>query len=429
MTKQPYEEARTALAEFGIKDAQIMAMTSDFNSARTSPMRANSDQIVLSTDPKLSQIPPRFIRVPDVETLKRIGGIPDEKFQSEDWDNALPIPSAATPGVLAQARPQDKVICDALFAYVYGDSSKVQDYRDTLNRLRFPMKVAVFASEDAIIVKSGEVYVISDPSGHDNPVSVVAPEVIIEEGGTISWETTGTMKTDSLIVVPREHGTSDDPVNSYQSIGGDAGNGANGNNGDSGKNGKNGSAGKDNKSSCDVAATNGTNGSRGEDAAMGQDGTAGPAASPVYVDTGTMNGHFVAASNGGKGGKGGNAGKGGTGGSGGDGGAATSQCTAGKGGDGGDGGSPAKGGNGGKGGDGASIFFNYKNGSPTFDNNTTSGSSGDGGHNANGGAGGTGGTGSTTGAKGTTNTDTATGGTGGAGGKAGSIYVNGSSIG
>jgi len=420
----PYEQGMSHLAEFGLGELQIERMLGGFADAMHGPLAEAQRSIVLSNDPARSSVEPHFIVIPDIDTLKRIGGIPDARFQSAGWEDSLPKPLAATPGMLAAAQPHSKDICAALYAYVYGDSSKVTDYRDSLNRLRFPMKVAVFAAENVVVTRENPL-IIEDAEGHDNPVSLVFGKVTIMPGGQIIWKTTGKLFCDSMEVVAGESGQlGEDPTPNLSSVGGNGGNGGNGSDGGKGNDGNDGQAGKDNKNSCAQGATNGTDGTDGTDGSPGQDGAKGADGGPVNQDIGSMGGHYVLSSQGGNGGNGGKGGNGGDGGKGGKGGASTSHCGAGKGGDGGNGGNGAMGGNGGNGGNGMSVYITYSGGNPTFTNVSRGGDGGTGGTAGNGGAGGASGTGSPPGTKGQKGSasDAAT---PGEAGKAGSVHVNG----
>ncbi|CCG98406.1 hypothetical protein FAES_0394 [Fibrella aestuarina BUZ 2] len=371
--------------------------------------------LILSTDPAQSHVPPSFISVPDVDTLKTLCGLQDSFFEANQAANTLPIPTA-TEALTAINNPLDNNVCMALSAYIFGNSQLVAPWKDTLNRLRFPMQVAVFTA-NVINVQAGNPLILKGTDS--NPIGLGCDTLNIEAGGQVITQGPGTVTADVMNSAQAAYGAGDAPTTNLLSVGGDGGSGGDGS---STANAPAGPKGPDattsGKSGCNAAGKGGQGPDAGDATDGGPGGTGGNASEINYSVT-TMNGNYLAGSIGGNGGNGGNGGSGGNGGPGGAGGNGCRDCGQGPQGPGGKGGNAGKGGIGGNGGNGSTVYINYQNGSPTISTSTQKASGGNAGNAGNAGSPGVG---NPNGAGGTT----APGVNGGTGGQPGKIIINGS---
>lgn len=298
-------------------------------------------------------------------------------------------------------------ICKAYTAYVFGDSSKVESYREVIQKNYFPAQLALFAGED-IVVNSGDTLTLS--GNGDKPVTYSYNSITVKRGGQINVIGQVTLLSN---VLTQETGS--DPAYTLLQQGIDGQSGASGSNGGSGNKGGTGSTGVDGKDSCSTSAGMGSSGSAGSPGGIGGNGSNGTDGAPITFQFGTVNGPIIVSSTGGQGGNGGN------GGNGGDGGAATTYCPKGQQGNGGNGGSGGNGGAGGKGGNGGTINLTYETlaqgGSFQFIPPTGKGQGGQGGKGGNGGNAGAGHTAGTAGSAGVV-------GSNGVNGTLGKVYVN-----
>ena len=379
-----------------------------------------------------SSFEPVYVTINNIDEATELGGFPDSDFEEGKLGNdLLPIPQHFSTEVTPHPQPFSRQICDALRAYIYGNSRFVSSYKDVLNTLRFPMKLAVYEAEDVTVTK-GKPLIIKD-DGHGEPFGVVFKKITVEPGGQIIWQgAQGSLVAKELIYQQPTGGITlesllggDGPEQNFVSIGADGGDGGNGGSPGKSPDGPDGNAGANNKNSCSRQATDGTKGTDGANAGKGQDGGPGGDGNEVNVTVDSITGTVFVGSGGGKGGKGGNGGRGGDGGKGGNGGAGTSHCNAGAGKDGGKGGDGGLNGKGGDGGNGKNVYFTYKSGSPNFVLKQATGSGGTGG---TGGVGGDGGKGGTNGGVGGGSGKTQDAGGTGATGAPGQIFVNGKQL-
>jgi hypothetical protein len=391
---------------------------------------------ILSRDPKESTIPPIFIPLQNVQEAKELGGFPNTDFETGKLGNdLLPIPQAFRTEVTPHPDPFSPQICDALRAYIYGNSTFVQSYQDVLNNLRFPLTLTVHEGEDLIVTK-GKPLIVKD-DGHGNPIAVVFRKITVEPGGQIIWQgangsliakeliyqsPTGGVQLNALLA----NGAAGTDGQNFVSVGAPGGKGEDGATpAKPGGEGVDGNPGKDNKNSCARSATDGTEGRPGADGGEGQPGERGGDGNEVNVTVDSISGIVYVGSGGGTGGEGGKGGNGADGGRGGNGGSGSSHCGPGKGKDGGKGGNAGKGGKGGDGGDGRNVYFTYKSGSPQFTLKQATGTGGTGGKAGSPGQGGKGGSsGGNTGDNGKTADSGLTGKTG----NPGQVFINGKSL-
>jgi hypothetical protein len=330
-----FDEHIRKLAEFG----HIAQLTGTYNT------KDYPEGMILSDNPEKSHIPPSFISIPDVQTLKYLCGISNTIASSDVLTPDLP----ESPDMLNYEiiNPLDEHVCDALNEYVYGNSNQVAAWESTLNKLRFPMQVAVF-SADTIVVNAGKPLYIGENNG--KPVTPTLANIVIEAGGQIISRNSGVVTIRQLTSqataedMTRFAANPNDP--SLFSVGSDGGKGGDG--GDGANNTGVGSKGPDatenGKSGCNAAGDGGRGNDGGNASPTTGKGGCGSPASPINYNVSTMNGNFTVGSVGGKGGPGGKGGNGGNAGDGGPGGA----------------------GKGGDGGPGCKVYINYSDGNPKF---------------------------------------------------------------
>ncbi|WP_183559340.1 hypothetical protein [Mucilaginibacter sp. SP1R1] len=371
--------------------------------------------LILSADAQKSHIAPSFITVSDVDSLKDICGIHNSLFTAGKLEDTHRIPPVRHAASQVITNPQDPHVCDALFAYVFGNSSTVESWKDTINTLRFPMKVTVFAASSIVVQPPIPLFLLGTDA---NPISLVCDSLTIEAGGQVITEGPGKVSADVMRGSDVSALLTDNPAPNLLSVGGNGGSGGNGGAGSTGGAGSAGAnASESGKSGCNEAGTGGV-GSIGGNGTAGGTGGLGGNANDINYSVTTLNGSYVVGSIGGSGGNGGPGGNGGSGGAGGPGGTGCRSCGTGSTGDGGKGGNGGNGGAGGNGGNGSKVYINYTSGSPVITVSNQPANGGNGGNAGNAGAGGTGATAGGTGNAGSS-------GNGGNGGQPGQVIVNG----
>lgn len=367
--------------------------------------------MILSHNQKESHIKPSFITAKNIDHLKELCGVDDSHFTQGDRVDNRTIPPAFHEVKEEINDPMHPHICNAMNAYVFGNSQPVASWKDKINEMRFPQQVALF-SADVINVQPGNPLILDGSDA--KPFGLVCNQINIESNGQIISKGPGKVTCETINAAQDSNQTI-----TLLSIGGDGGNGGAGGDGGAGTKGATGSAATTSgKSGCNDAGKGGV-GQTGGNGTPGGPGGNGADAQEINYSANTMNGTYTIGSIGGSGGDGGNGGNGGVGGNGGDGGASCRSCGTGPMGDGGKGGDAANGGDGENGGNGKQVYINYQDGTPTLNASTQTASGGNGG---NAGAPGAGGSGTKAGASGTT----ASPGVGGTGGTPGKIIINGS---
>lgn len=145
----------------------------------TYTMDANSQpkNLVLSSDPEESSVPPHFVPVGSIAELRKVAGYddihPKPAVRQEDeahYPAALSAsekkllssqPNAMKPTVHAELKQK---IEKAATAYVMLDPDRVREYEPLINATMFPGKVAVFAAAD-LYVPPGDILKLSGPDG------------------------------------------------------------------------------------------------------------------------------------------------------------------------------------------------------------------------------------------------------------------------
>jgi len=389
---------------------------------------------ITADEKKNSLLKPSFLEIPDVDTLKKLGGNSDELYVNnlmEKYHEDLPEwkeekTEAMFHNLSLQERSQ---LCKAFQKYVYGYSNEVTDYKDALNKYYFPMKIAMYQGEDIVVSKDNPLFLQGD--GEQGTVFVFN-SITFEKGGNAVVRGNVTVIANKYISEALQDGN-DVPIIFSEATSGTSG--GLGGTGGPGKAGTIGVQGNSGSKSCSCNAVNGGNGDPGNNGTIGGQATNGSLGSEVHWTALDMSGVYYVCSYGGNGGNGGKGGTGGKGGAGGNSAAINGYCSASNPGYGGRGGNGGAGGNGGDGGDGGIVEINNTSSDPskvTFtiltEEQTKSygkptGRGGEGGVGGDAGAGGDGGDAIATcvGPVG----DQGTSGTPGKPGKPGTIYING----
>ena len=138
------------------------------------PQPAN---LVLSSDPAESHVPPHLIPIGSIAELRKVAGYDDihPKPQVREEDEAhYPEPvgahelalleSQGTSMALSVSPDLRKRIAKAATAYVMLNPERVRDYVPLINATMFPGKVAAFVAED-LNVPAGQTITLTGPSG------------------------------------------------------------------------------------------------------------------------------------------------------------------------------------------------------------------------------------------------------------------------
>lgn len=397
-----------------------MGLTSAANRTATYNTGDYKGGMILSHDPEISHVPPEFITVNDVSTLKRICGINNELFTVDGLANTHDLPPDIQDLAAPVTNPLDLNLCKAMSAYIFGNSQDVKGWEETINTLRFPIKITCFTA-NVINVQNGTPLLLKGSDA--NPIAVFPDFINIEPGAQIITEGPGKISSTQMNLHTSDEtnlGGAGESVTNLLSIGGNGGPGGPGGHGANNANGAKGAdATKSGKSGCN-AAGNGGSGVDGGNATDGGQGGNGGDGSEINYSVTTMTGTYVVGSIGGNGGDSGRGGDGGKGGDGGPGGSGCRDCGTGLQGDAGNGGKAGSGPDGGPAGNGSKVYINYTSGNPVIStpNPPLKANGGSGGGAGTPGSAGTGSNSPHSGAVGTA-------GVGGKGGSPGTIIING----
>ncbi|MEO7269435.1 MAG: hypothetical protein ABIW49_09565 [Knoellia sp.] len=169
---------RARLAQAGIEPADVVALVGP---------DTHPGQLIASPDPEVSTIRPHLMTVEDVGKLKELAGIPDSHYTSGLMEEHHRIPDE-WPGERSQLTRKEASaeelaeIHHAHLVWLYGNSSRVESYRDVINAMDYPKVIPVFAAEELVITTANSPYVITAESGHIYGV------VTIYAGGSIKFE-------------------------------------------------------------------------------------------------------------------------------------------------------------------------------------------------------------------------------------------------
>ena len=367
-----------------------------------------------------SDLKPEILVVKSIQELKELCGMPDDIYRSGKLKNVhdVPPPPSSLDGPITN--PTDVHLCAAISCYLYGNSTRVEDYAQTINELRFPLKIVVFSGK-SVTVQPGHPLKVTGTD--ERPFGLFFDTITVESGGLIETSGPGKLACGTLAFTSSTSNVAQTGGTIIQR-GGDAGNAGNGSSpGQSGP-GTKGSDGTGDKHSCTKESGTGGKGRPGGPGGDASEGPRGGDAGEVNLSVDELTGTLTVGSIGGNGGNGGDGGTGGKGGPGGPGGKGHTtsdshkNCANGPQGPGGDGGNGGNGMPGGRGGDGKNIYINWQKGNPTINVSPDKSKGGNGG---NAGQGGEGGPGIPQGSGGQPGKSAP----GGQGGKAGQLILNG----
>lgn len=145
---------------------------------------------VLSHRAEESAVPPVWLQVDNVDTLKQLAGIPDEDYENEriphHHEDLPPWPQEKN-----EHRPEDlsaqenEQVRKALIVHVYGHSPRVESYRTVVNNHYLPLNAAVFAAEDVVVDPDHPLVLKANNGGYNFGTVTIKPGgQIICEGDT-----------------------------------------------------------------------------------------------------------------------------------------------------------------------------------------------------------------------------------------------------
>lgn len=126
--------------------------------------QSGKQELVFSSDPIESHVPPIYVSVGSIADAKRLVGVDDDSDDAHvAYPQAFPqqyadvFRTAKSKGeVFGKVYPEFFVQLEkAAHAYVMGNSRKVQEYEDAINAVLFPGRIAVFTGDDLIIPQDG----------------------------------------------------------------------------------------------------------------------------------------------------------------------------------------------------------------------------------------------------------------------------------
>lgn len=98
-------------------------------------------------------------------------------------------------------RAQFQSVSEAMNAYLHGDSSRVADYEDYINKLHFPLQMPVYAVADVTITAAEPLLVHPSTS----PTSLIFGTVLVQPGGYIEATSTLQMTVQAMTIAPEVH--------------------------------------------------------------------------------------------------------------------------------------------------------------------------------------------------------------------------------
>ncbi len=195
MAKKFAELSQEMQAAFRAKCEQV-GLTADHLAACQAACEKPGPRII-SSRPERGNVPLITRQVPDVRTLKKLGGFANDVYTSGKYSDAAityPPPlhrnAASLVADCAGDRCRLEAECGAdlladvdvaMRAFVLGDSQKVEAYEPLINALHFPMET-VAAGAEVINITASSPLIIDNPSG---PVELVYAAMNIFDGGFI----------------------------------------------------------------------------------------------------------------------------------------------------------------------------------------------------------------------------------------------------
>ncbi|MBV8256145.1 MAG: hypothetical protein JO154_26355 [Chitinophaga sp.] len=168
-------------------------------SAQIKNIQQQKKDLVFSSDPLESDVPPVHVNVGSIAEFKKMVGVPDGEDDSHvvypepmaDHHRQL-MGSVGSKGELL-GRMDDQLhekMRQAAYAYVMGDSRKVEEYVPLINSLMFPGRIAVFTGQDANI-PDGATWTIKG----EDPVVLNFEEITEGQGAEIKITTNCSLHT------------------------------------------------------------------------------------------------------------------------------------------------------------------------------------------------------------------------------------------
>ncbi|MVT10242.1 hypothetical protein [Chitinophaga tropicalis] len=126
--------------------------------------QSGKQELVFSSDPVESHVPPIYLSVGSIADVKRLVGVEDNNDDAHvAYPQAFPqqyadvFRTAKSKGeVFGKVHPEFFAHLEkAAHAFVMGNSRKVQEYEEAINAVLFPGRIAVFTGEDLIIPANG----------------------------------------------------------------------------------------------------------------------------------------------------------------------------------------------------------------------------------------------------------------------------------
>ncbi len=200
LTKEQLQNFDDVNKRLGLTAQQVKASFESLQKAQ----KHKKTQLIFSSDPLESDVEPILISVGSIQQLKAMVGVPDG---SNDMDIPYPPPlTAQEKEIFKNAKSLADLrshmsdafmhkILKAAEAYIMGNSTKVQEYVDLINDIRFPGSLAVFTG-DNLNIPDNTTYKVS---GND-PVVWNYQSITVGAGSQIIVETQLTSTSQTLTV-------------------------------------------------------------------------------------------------------------------------------------------------------------------------------------------------------------------------------------
>lgn len=156
------------------------------------PSEYKGDSIHFSSDPIISDVPPRFIVMHNVDEMKALIG-----NDNSDDDTNVSYPPAYPAGHderLKGAKSKAEIthnisdevrgnLKSALYAYISGNAEKVKDYKQVINAVMFPIKIAFFVAATPTIIDSEIKISINKDTKDTHHILKVYTDITFKDGG------------------------------------------------------------------------------------------------------------------------------------------------------------------------------------------------------------------------------------------------------
>lgn len=143
--------------------------------------------ITFSANPALSTFPPHIVTLTSVDDAKRLAGNPDEHYENgvmmEHHETLPEWPAHKTALEAHELSPEEKqLINKAHVAYIYGNSKKVQSYKDVIEKHNYPVEVAAVAIESLCLDATNSPFQVKSDAGLNIGTLTIC------QGGSINFE-------------------------------------------------------------------------------------------------------------------------------------------------------------------------------------------------------------------------------------------------